>query len=48
VDTAARSSGGDSVERRFSGIAMDFVLNLSEVLCGREQRDTVEAALQRS
>jgi hypothetical protein len=27
---------------------MDFALTLIDLLCGRETRDTVEAALQRS
>ncbi|MEZ5541190.1 MAG: DJ-1/PfpI family protein [Pseudomonadota bacterium] len=38
---------GTVITSRGPGTAMDFALELIDILAGREQRDTVEAALQR-
>jgi 4-methyl-5(b-hydroxyethyl)-thiazole monophosphate biosynthesis len=38
---------GTLITSRGPGTAMDFALELIEILAGREQRDTVESALQR-
>jgi 4-methyl-5(b-hydroxyethyl)-thiazole monophosphate biosynthesis len=46
--SAAVVRDGTFITSRGPGTAMDFALTLIELLCGREQRDTVEAALQRS
>jgi len=48
LSSAAVVRDGTFITSRGPGTAMDFVLNLIEILRGREQRDTVEAALQRS
>ncbi|NJM10997.1 MAG: DJ-1/PfpI family protein [Synechococcaceae cyanobacterium SM1_2_3] len=48
LSSAAVVRDGTFITSRGPGTAMDFALNLIEILCGREQRDTVEAALQRS
>lgn len=46
--SAAVVRDGTFITSRGPGTAMDFALTLIELLCGRAQRDTVEAALQRS
>jgi len=38
---------GSIITSRGPGTAMDFALELIDILCGRQQRDTVESALQR-
>ncbi len=48
LSSAAVVRDGTFITSRGPGTALDFALNLIEILCGREQRDTVEAALQRS
>jgi len=48
LSSAAVVRDGTFITSRGPGTAMDFALTLIELLCGREQRDTVEAALQRS
>ncbi len=48
TSSAAVVRDGTFITSRGPGTAMDFALTLIEVLCGRGQRDTVEAALQRS
>jgi len=44
---AAVVRDGTFITSRGPGTALDFALSLIEILCGRAQRDTVEAALQR-
>ncbi len=48
VSSAAIVRDGTFVTSRGPGTAMDFALNLIDILCGHEQRDQVETALQRS
>ncbi len=48
TSSAAVVRDGTFITSRGPGTAMDFALTLIEILCGRGQRDTVEAALQRS
>ena len=48
MSSAAVVRDGTFITSRGPGTAMDFALTLIEILCGRDQRDTVEAALQRS
>ena len=48
TSSAAVVRDGTFITSRGPGTAMDFALILIEILCGRDQRDTVEAALQRS
>ncbi len=48
TNSAAVVRDGTFITSRGPGTAMDFALTLIEILCGRGQRDTVEAALQRS
>lgn len=48
LSSAAVVRDGTFITSRGPGTAMDFALTLIDILCGREQRDTVEAALQRS
>lgn len=48
TSSAAVVRDGTFITSRGPGTAMDFTLILIEILCGRDQRDTVEAALQRS
>lgn len=45
--TAAVVVDGQVVTSRGPGTAMDFALTLIELLCGRAQRDQVEAGLER-
>jgi 4-methyl-5(b-hydroxyethyl)-thiazole monophosphate biosynthesis len=47
LSSAAVVRDGTFITSRGPGTAMDFALTLIELLCGRETRDTVEAALQR-
>ncbi|NJN48401.1 MAG: DJ-1/PfpI family protein [Candidatus Competibacteraceae bacterium] len=47
VSTAAVVQDGQVITSRGPGTALSFALTLIEVLCGRERRDQVEAALQR-
>ena len=47
LSSAAVVRDGTFITSRGPGTAMDFALALVEILCGRERRDTVEAALQR-
>ena len=48
LSSAAVVRDGAFITSRGPGTAMDFALSLIEILCRREQRDTVEKALQRS
>lgn len=48
LSSAAVVRDGTFITSRGPGTALDFALSLIEILCGGEQRDTVEAALQRS
>jgi len=48
LSSAAVVRDGTFITSRGPGTALDFALSLIEILCGREQRDTVEAALQQS
>ncbi len=48
TSSAAVVRDGTFITSRGPGTAMDFALILIEILCGHDQRDTVEAALQRS
>ncbi len=47
LSSAAVVRDGTFITSRGPGTALDFALSLIEILGGREQRDTVEAALQR-
>lgn len=47
LSSAAVVRDGTLITSRGPGTALDFTLTLIELLCGREQRDTVETALQR-
>ena len=47
LSSAAVVRDGTFITSRGPGTAMDFALTLIETLCGRQMRDTVEAALQR-
>lgn len=47
LSSAAVVRDGTFITSRGPGTAMDFALTLIELLCGREIRATVEAALQR-
>lgn len=47
LSSAAVVRDGTFITSRGPGTAMDFTLTLIDLLCGREARDTVEAALQR-
>ncbi|MCB1765086.1 MAG: DJ-1/PfpI family protein [Candidatus Competibacteraceae bacterium] len=47
LSSAAVVRDGTFITSRGPGASMDFTLTLVEILCGRETRDTVEAALQR-
>lgn len=48
LSTAAVVQDGLVITSRGPGTAMDFALELVQLLCGPEQRQQVEAALQRS
>lgn len=48
LSTAPVVRDGKIVTSRGPGTALDFALELVEILAGRERRDQVEAALQRS
>lgn len=48
LSSAAVVRDGTFITSRGPGTAMDFALTLVEILGGRDTRDTVEAALQRS
>jgi protein deglycase len=48
LSSAAIVRDGAFITSRGPGTSMDFALSLIEILCGREQRDTVETTLQRS
>jgi 4-methyl-5(b-hydroxyethyl)-thiazole monophosphate biosynthesis len=48
LSSAAVVRDGTFITSRGPGTALDFALSLIDILCGREQRDMVEAALQRS
>ncbi len=48
LSSAAVVRDGTFITSRGPGTAMDFALTLIEILCGRNIRDEVEAALQRS
>ena len=48
LSSAAVVRDGTFITSRGPGTALDFALTLIELLSGRERRDTVEAALQRS
>ena len=47
LSSAAVVRDGTYITTRGPGTALDFALTLIELLCGRKQRDSVEAALQR-
>ena len=47
LSSAAVVRDGTFITSRGPGTALDFALTLIELLCGRKQRDSVEAALQR-